>query len=91
MDQAIYREVLRTNLEILIEEACIEEVSRSYRGGVELLSRCLKEGFQGGEETQDECKHNTHQNKQSKSLLSIKHNFKSRCKAFLDQKHTKQV
>ena len=50
----------------------IEEVSSSYRGGVELLLRCLKEGFQGGEAAQDECKQDTHQNKQSKSMLSIK-------------------
>jgi len=56
-----------------------------------LLSRCLKEGFQGGEATQVECKHDTHQNKQSKSLLSMKQNFNSRCKTFLDQKYTKQI
>ena len=47
------------------------EVSSNYRGGVELLSRCLKRVFQG-EATQDECKQDTHQNKQSKSEINIK-------------------
>ena len=48
------------------------EVLRSYQGGVVLLSGSLKWGFQGGEATQDECKQDTHQNKKSKSMLSIK-------------------
>ena len=47
------------------------EVSRSYEGCVGLLSRCLKLGFQGGEAAQDECNQDRHQNKQSKSMLSI--------------------
>ena len=35
MDRAIYREVSRTNLEISIEEACIEVLSSFYQGGIE--------------------------------------------------------
>ena len=71
MNRAIYREVLRTNPKISIEMACIEELSSIYREGIELLSRSLKQGFQGGEVAQDECNQDRHQNKQSKSMLSI--------------------
>ena len=37
MEQAIYREVLKRNLEISIEKAGIEEVLSRYRGGIELF------------------------------------------------------
>ena len=60
MDRAIYREVSRINLEIRIEEACIEELLSIYREGIELISRSLKQGFQEGEATQDECNQDRH-------------------------------
>ena len=72
MDQAIYQEVSRTNPKILIEEACIEELLSSYQGGIEFLLKGLKGSFQGREEAQDECNQDRHQNKQSKSMFSIK-------------------
>ena len=72
MDRAIYWEVLRTNPKVSIEEACIEELSSSYWGGIKLLLRGLKGSFRGTEAAQDECNQDRHQNKQSKSMFSIK-------------------
>ena len=70
MDRAIYREVLRTNPEIAIEEACIKALSSFYRGGIKHLSRSLKQDFSMGKITQNECNQDRHQNKQPRSMLS---------------------
>ena len=45
MDQAIYQEVSRRNTKILIEEACIEEVSSRYGDGIKLSIEKPKEEF----------------------------------------------
>jgi len=45
MDRVIYREVSRRNLEISIEEACIEEVSSKYQGVIEVSVKRPKEEF----------------------------------------------
>ena len=46
-------------------------IDREVQEGIELLLKSLKQGFQGGEAAQDECNQDRHQNKQSKSMLSI--------------------
>ena len=47
--------LLRSNLEILLEEICFELLSRCYREGIEQLSRRKSKIFQGRKNTQDEC------------------------------------
>ena len=46
-------------------------IDRKVQEGIELLLKSLKQGFQGGEAAQDESNQDRHQNKQSKSMLSI--------------------
>ena len=45
-------------------------IDREVQEGIELLLKSLKQGFQG-EVAQDESNQDRHQNKQSKSMLSI--------------------
>ena len=80
MDWAIYQEVSRTNPEISIKETCIKVLLSFYRGGIEHLSRSLKQGFQGGKVAQDESNQDRHQNKQH-----VKH---SNTSLTLDAKHS---
>ena len=80
--------LLRSNLEILIEETYVELLSRCCRECIEQLSRRQKQGFPREEKHTRWMQQGSYSNKHPSSMLSTQTQLKSRCKVFLNQKHT---